>query len=340
MATPMNNPLVSVIMPVYNAQEYLREAIDNILSQTYSEFECIIVNDGSTDASAEIIRSFRDPRIIVMNNEKNLGLVATMTGGLARARGAYIIRADADDGSLPKRIETQVRYMETHPDIGIVSSWMRTIGTPNGYLMKSFTEPEEICANLLFNTTIAQPAACIRASLFKEGLAYDPAFKDGAEDYDLWTRASEVTRIACLPNALVQYRIHATNVSTVRAEANRANTRAIRLRQLARLGLIPTEEELMLHSSISCPHDDLPLFLADQERWFKKIITANDACRRYDQTILMRILRYRWFLLLDANARAGITVLHLARHSVFAFTMRDVGMLSYLKFTLKAILRT
>src|SRR5215472_9201923 len=99
-------------MPVYNGEKHLREAIDSILSQTFRDFEFLIINDGSTDGSVEIIASYRDPRILLVHNEKNLGLIATLNRGMDLARGEYITRMDCDDISLPRRLEKQVAFME------------------------------------------------------------------------------------------------------------------------------------------------------------------------------------------------------------------------------------
>lgn len=333
------NPFVSVVMPVYNAEKFLRAAIESIIRQTYRDFELIIVNDGSTDTSRSIILSYHDPRIVFVDSVKNGGLVAAMDASLARARGIYIVRADADDISMPTRIEEQVRFMEEHPDVGAVSAWMLTTGTTEGYLMRSFTEPEDIRANLLFNTSIAQPASCIRTSVLKSpGLGYGPAFKDGAEDYDLWTRMSRTTKLACLPRPLVRYRLHSANVSTVRATANQVNARAIRRRQLAALGIAPTEEELSLHSHITSPGMGIPQFLEAQERWLEKLMAANSERRVYADESLKKVIRHRWFLLCDANSRMGLPILRYAHRSPFAFTVGDIGIVPYAKFVLKAFL--
>ena len=108
------SPKVSIIMPVYNTASFLKEAIESILSQTYSNFEFIIINDGSTDSSKSIIESFNDPRIKVINNEHNIGIIATRNKGLTYAQGEYIACMDSDDISLPTRIEKQVKYFLTH----------------------------------------------------------------------------------------------------------------------------------------------------------------------------------------------------------------------------------
>lgn len=115
-------------MPVYNAQEYIREAIDSILNQTFSDFEFIIINDGSTDNSVEIIKNYNDPRIVLVDNTENKGLVSVLNQGLQLAQGEYIARMDADDISLPNRFMEQVNYLDKHPQVGILGAWFHIFG--------------------------------------------------------------------------------------------------------------------------------------------------------------------------------------------------------------------
>ncbi len=116
------NPKVSVIMSVYNGDKYLREAIESILNQTFTDFEFIIVNDGSTDNSLEIIESYDDERIKTINNKKNIGLTKSLNKALKFAKGKYIARQDADDVSLPNRFEKQVEYLDSHPEVALVGT--------------------------------------------------------------------------------------------------------------------------------------------------------------------------------------------------------------------------
>ena len=123
MDTTLSNiTLVTVLMPVYNAEKYVKQAIQSILDQTYKSFELLIINDGSVDGSAHIIKSFQDPRIRFIENEKNLGLIATLNKGFDLSKGKYVARMDADDVAMPKRLKSQVAYMESHPEIGVYGS--------------------------------------------------------------------------------------------------------------------------------------------------------------------------------------------------------------------------
>jgi len=123
----MKNPEVTVLMSVYNGEKYLREAIDSILNQTFTDFEFLIVNDGSTDRTAEILRSYDDPRIIIINNEKNIGLTKSLNIGLRMAKGEYIARMDADDVSMPERLQKQIELLNQKKNTGLVGTYYTII---------------------------------------------------------------------------------------------------------------------------------------------------------------------------------------------------------------------
>src|ERR1017187_7276972 len=127
-----NSPYITVLMPVYNAAPFLREAIDSILNQTFKNFELLIINDGSTDNCEEIILTYKDPRIRYIKNETNIKLISTLNKGIKLSKGKYIVRMDADDISFPDRIEKQVNYMETNPAIALCGTWFSSFGDRAG----------------------------------------------------------------------------------------------------------------------------------------------------------------------------------------------------------------
>jgi glycosyltransferase involved in cell wall biosynthesis len=204
-----NNILVSVVMPVYNGALYLREAIDSILSQTHTNLELIIINDGSTDDSEEIIRSYDDPRIRYILNEKNCGICVTLNKGLDVAQGKYIARMDCDDISLPERLQKQVEYIEQNPSIGILGSDIIVFGEGIEEWIFTFEHDKNCCkAGLLFNTCFAHPAVIIRKSLLDgHKLRYDEEYR-GLEDFELWYRISRYADLINLSFPLLRYRKH------------------------------------------------------------------------------------------------------------------------------------
>ena len=194
-------PKISVVMPAYNAEKYIGEAIESILNQTFKDFEFIIINDGSVDHTKEIIREYNDPRIVLLENDKNRGIVLSLNKGLDAATGKYIARMDADDIALKNRFERQVEYLDEHKDIGVLGTGIFT------------TNAEQLKAELLFNSCIAHPTVMIRKSVLqKYNLKYNTEFA-GAEDYCLWWNIAKVSKIATLPDILLDYRIHESQIT-------------------------------------------------------------------------------------------------------------------------------
>lgn len=210
----MTEPIVSVVMPVYNGSQYLREAIDSILNQTFKDFELIIVNDGSTDNSEDIILSYKDPRLCYIKNEKNSGICITLNKGLDYAHGKYIARMDCDDISLPERFKKQVDYLERHQNIGAIGTDIITFGEGLDERYFDFVHDQYGCkAGLLFATCFAHPTVMLRTSIINEHkLRYDDAYR-GLEDFELWYRLSKYSDIVNLPEALVKYRLHKSQVT-------------------------------------------------------------------------------------------------------------------------------
>ena len=202
-------PKISVIMPAYNAEKYIKEAIDSILAQTFSDFEFIILDDGSTDGTAEIVRSYSDKRIRFVQNEHNLGIANTLNRGLDLAQGEYIARMDADDISLPERFEKQVSFMDKHPKTAVCATAIQCFGARNE--QRIFSESaSDLNIDLLFGCCFAHPSVMMRASDIGNG--YDPAF-DKMEDYELWCRVAKNHDLASLPEILLKYRIHPGQVT-------------------------------------------------------------------------------------------------------------------------------
>lgn len=202
-------PLISIVMPTYNMGHYLRECIPSILEQSCPDFELIIINDGSTDRTEEVIRTFPDKRIVYVYREHDY--MASLNAGIRMARGKYIMRMDADDIMMPDRIKQQAEFMEKQPDIDICGGGIKNFGFINNevYTLK---DHRSIITSLLLQNSIAHPTVIMRKSridtyIQKYGFLYDPQFIY-AEDYKLWTcLAMEGYKFANLPVLLVKHRI-------------------------------------------------------------------------------------------------------------------------------------
>lgn len=182
----LRKPLVSIIMPTYNRGHCLPNAIESILSQTYPYFEFIIINDGSSDKTDAILNAYKkkDPRIKILRNDSNMGIVTSLNKALKIAKGKYIARMDDDDISLPTRIEKQVQYMDIHPDITVLGT---AIQLPNSNEIKRLSSSSEESAILsLFQVPVYHPTTLIRHSFLKHHkLNYAPQY-DAAEDTAFW----------------------------------------------------------------------------------------------------------------------------------------------------------
>lgn len=201
------NPKVSVIMSFYNDEKYITEAVESILKQTFSDFEFITVNDGSTDGSAEIIRSFGDKRIKLIVNKKNLGLTKSLNRALTASTGEYIARMDADDIALPHRFEKQVKFLDENAHIPLVGCWVEFID-PDGKstgIKKFPTEDSEIKKVLISYLPFRHPTLVIRKKVLAELGFYDESFLY-AQDYELILRIAAKYPVANIPEVLLRYR--------------------------------------------------------------------------------------------------------------------------------------
>jgi glycosyltransferase involved in cell wall biosynthesis len=211
----MQEEMISVILPVFNGEKYIKEAIESILLQSFTNFELVIIDDGSTDKSLEIIKSFSDDRIKVLRNESNSGLIYSLNRGLSEAKGKYVARMDADDIACPERLRTQFEFMENNPDIGLCGTFVKRFGSIlRRGLLKVPVENDEIKANSLFFCSFVHPTVMFRRELIlKHGLNYSEDFK-GTEDYNLWVEMiGKGVRTANIPKLLLKYRVSDFSVS-------------------------------------------------------------------------------------------------------------------------------
>lgn len=202
-------PQISVILPAYNAEKYLHEAIDSILNQTYKNFELIILNDGSTDKTEEIILSYVDPRIRYIKNEENLKLIKTLNKGIVLARGKYIARMDADDISLPDRLEKEFDFMEKHPDISACSSkvyHLRGDKIKKGYFYPCVT-PEGCAFCSIFRTPLSHPASFFKTDVLRKFKYDESVAAIHIEAFVLWGNLALANKkMTVLNDRLLYYR--------------------------------------------------------------------------------------------------------------------------------------
>ena len=215
----MEKPLISILMPVYNAANYIEKSIACIQKQTFNNFELIIVNDGSTDDTVELIEKVNDNRIHLINNPHNF--INSLNTGIKEAKGKYIARMDVDDYMLPPRLQKQFEFMESNPDVDICGSWVQLFGSKSGLLQTSAFH-NNIISYLIFHNTLVHPSIIMKTSLFKKEEEMIREYNHDypcAEDYHLWTRlALDGYKFANITEPLICYRSSPGQVTSTRFE--------------------------------------------------------------------------------------------------------------------------
>ncbi len=292
----MTAPTLSIIMPVYNAEAYLREAVESILAQSYTDYELIIVEDGSTDSSPEIIERFNDSRIRVLYNDGNKGIVYTRNLGMANACGRYIAPFDADDIAHPEKYAKQIQFLEENPEYGLLGTWAKLIdknGKPLREKWKVNAPPERIPAILLFRNYFVQSSVVIRRKAIPaKGYEKD---LDAVEDYKMWTLIASNWKAWNYPEYLVKYRIHEQGVSIREEERITGKDDEIyqTLYKDLDINLSPDQCRL-LHLIRKGNAINNIKTLKDIENFLLLLLQRNKQLRIYDQTQLKKVVKNRW----------------------------------------------
>ncbi len=233
-----NNPLVSVLMPVYNSEEYVGQAIESILNQTYKKFEFIIIDDASTDSTLNILKNFsrKEKRIILIQNKKNLGATKSLNKGLKLAKRKYIIRMDADDWSYPERFKLQVELMERNPTVVVSGSYVEVCNSSlkTRYIRKYHLFDTEIRKHIFRYSPFAHPATIWRSNVLKKE-RYNESLTT-CQDYELYFRAGKIGRFMNLDKRLLKLRLHNRSVSVIQKDLQWKNTVLIRFNAVLMLG--------------------------------------------------------------------------------------------------------
>ncbi|PST65933.1 glycosyltransferase family 2 protein [Shewanella algae] len=243
----MVNPEVSVVLPVFNAENFIGEAINSILNQSFNNFELIIINDGSSDNSLQVLEKYTsDPRVRIVN-QKNKGLVYSLNIAISMARGKYIARMDADDICLPNRLEEQVKYIKKY-NLDVVGSWVQVFDDSGYFEILSFPEKEiDNKYTLLFKSSLAHPSVLIKKQVFDLVCYRDDEL---CEDYDLWCQCIlNDMKIGNVPKILLNYRRHDNQITTRKEKALFESLDRVRLNYAQKLDdsiyrLMLSEKEL------------------------------------------------------------------------------------------------
>jgi glycosyltransferase involved in cell wall biosynthesis len=310
----MSAPLVSVIMPVHNAAPYLEAAIGSILGQTLADLELIAVDDASTDRSAEIARSFTDPRLRLLHSHDPLNAAGARNMAVAEARGEFVTFLDADDIAVPDRLARQVSLLRRSPAVGVAASRMTLVderGKTGGVAFR--TPPaDEIPGTLLFENCLALSSVTMRRSLLEP---FQPELAP-AEDYDLWTRLAGKTGFAIDRRPLVRYRVHASSVSARQPDRMRDAVAAIHAAQLSELGF---RDVPPIHSRIGAwPLHPTTGVVAEAEAWLLALGSSNDRRGRYAREPFRRVIAARWFAICYDSWQLGWPIWNVYHQSPLA----------------------
>lgn len=241
-------PLVTVILPIYNCELFVKDAIQSILDQTYTHFEFLILDDCSTDNTFTIASSFDDARIRIIQKVQNSGYTNSLNLGIQEAKGVYIARMDGDDISLPERLEKQVNFMQDHPEVAVCGCSYQIVDSEQ--IIAKPVSNEAIKIAMLQESAIGHPTAMIRTSILHENnLFYDPNFEP-AEDYDLWVRLLAYGKLANLDEVLFSYRNHDGQVSETRKNKQRTLATASRWNLLKYLQIVTSTEEELVYKKL------------------------------------------------------------------------------------------
>ena len=313
-------PTVTVLMPLYNGERYVREAVESILQQTWQDFELLIIDDGSSDKGPDIVSSMKDERIVLLRNPRNIGVAATLNRGLAIARGRYIARMDADDISLPDRLKKQVQFMDAHPAVGISGGWVRLFsGGQLPYTCQVPSASEDVAAYMLFENSLWHVTAIMRKNdLNSAPLLYDPFFSR-SEDYDLWTRAGKHFSLANIDQVLVRVRRHKESVTRTNWEEMTIQTETIQDRLLKGIGLNLSPFEVTFHHRVGRGYRlENKEQVRDAEKLLMQILSVNRKTKVYEEKSLSKIIGKVWFRLCANSGTLGFWTWHAWRSSSLA----------------------
>jgi hypothetical protein len=293
------NPRVTVFIPAYNREDYICTAINSMLAQQYTDFEILVVDDGSTDRTAELVASYRDARVCLASNPRNLGIPASRNRGLELARGEYIALLDSDDYSYPERLGCQVDVLDRHPDlvqIGSGCSLMNAEGKLLKRVRRHPMRPEDVDAHLLFHCSLINRTIMARTAVLRK-FRYSEAFPR-CQDYELHARLALEHRMANLPHLLVCGREHAGRITKNTPGLGRDRKMAIQAGILDQLDVRFSDQDLLWHYLLTQKSDQEVTsareYLDWAEDWLNDLALANERSGRFERAAFKRVLAAMW----------------------------------------------
>ena len=292
------SPKITVLMPVHNGSMHIREAVESILTQTFDDFECLVIDDASSDDTVHIIRALNDPRIRIIESQERLYITGALNLGMSQAKGIYVARMDGDDVALPDRLRVQFDYLETHPDTGLCGGLASAFGSRQGLCFRPPISHGEIQCYALFDSPFIHPTVMLRREFFlRHNLMYDPNFQH-CEDYELWTRAIRLFTSANLNHVVLHYRVHPGGVTQAAWSEMDANAARVAARELSGLNIIIDAHAVEFHRNVGRGRG-FPIYrretLLQVEAWLQTLVTSNDKVMRYPARDFRRIISGVWY---------------------------------------------
>jgi glycosyltransferase involved in cell wall biosynthesis len=308
MVSSLEHPQITVLMSVYNGEKFLRKAVDSILDQTYKNFEFLIINDFSTDSSRDIILSYNDPRIKLIDNEKNIGLTRSLNKGIGLAQGEYIARMDCDDISLPERLAKQITFMDSNPEVGVCGTWAKIIGESED-IWRYPTDADTIRCSLLFGSVLVHSSVIIRRKFFKlHNLSYNEQLQQ-SQDYDLWVRCAQLFPLRNIAEILLLYRLHDQQVGNVFSNNQKEGANTVRQQQLISLGVTFGTSEFLVHEHLSYNDSESNHECIDKaQAWLLKLLNANKKTDCFPHQAFENLLAERWRMVCWLATSLGLWV--------------------------------
>ncbi len=285
-------------MPVYNGARYLQEAIDSILAQTLTDFELLIVDDGSTDNSVELVAAYADKRIRHIQNPENIGIARTRNRALELASGQFIALMDCDDVSHRDRLRQQVDFMQANPAVALCGTWVRMLGAARQVLWRCPLGSDFIRGSMLFACPFGAPSVMLRKEHVQTlSQCFDSDF-DSAEDYDLWERIAAQFPTVNIPRALLDYRIHPGQISDTHHSEQKDKAWRVQLRLLRQLQIEPDQHDKNTHLSIGLGYyrGESSLDIGAVGAWLERLYQANASLAVFPVQDFKRVLAARWYL--------------------------------------------
>jgi len=305
----MNLLPLSVVMPVFNGEKYLEEAINSVLSQTFTDYELLIIDDGSTDSSVKIIQSIKDSRIRLLKNDKNQGVAYTRNVGLKEAKGEYLAWMDCDDLIEPIRLEVQINYLRENSEIGICGTALTRFGEGKPRVARKFLDSSMIKGALLFYNSLSSATAMYRMKMIREAkLTYNTKLAV-AEDYDFFFEASFHFPIKNLDQVLYYYRASETSIMKIYIEREQQMFdfhKIIYSKAFDKLEIPNSEQNYKLH--YSCSSTKLITSIKELKEVFEWLIyleSKNSKIRLYEEKSFNQVLASMFFLICKKSSQIG-----------------------------------